>query len=132
MKHDKIEHRLCGQGLRDTLNEPILRIGAEQLSRSDLVNVYGVGNFTAAIRLNHVLGSLGYPTASQLAKIDPQSIARRTGVGETQLYLLSCVLEVKGVDVFAWWRWDREGREVRFSTHKHHAVRRAKKRPHKE
>lgn len=123
---------MFGSTFSQWLNEPILRIGTElSFTRHTLVTHLGCGNWVAAKRLDKTLRHLGLRSIAMINEIDPVSIARRTGVGMSQMYVLTCLLDHVDIDVERWWHWDRD-RHYKFSTYKYRKVQRAKRRERKK
>jgi hypothetical protein len=94
-----------------------------------MVEDLGCANFVAAVTLQKVLRKFGITTPSQLFKTDPFSIVRVKGVGETTMFVAMCILDAAQYNVKDWWGW-KETNELKFSSFKHNATRRASKAKH--
>lgn len=110
------------------LDQPIFKVGEWQYTRRQMVEVLQCANFIAAARLAKVLKRLGVQSAAQLNKLDPYSLARTKGIGESSIFVAMCILDAGGYDVLKWWAYKEN--VVRFATFKHHAINRATKRKH--
>ena len=120
--------KIIGKGFADKLDEIVFDIGSLQYSRRQMVEELGCANFIAAARLQKVLRRLGIKNGKQLYNLDPLSLARAKGIGETALFVAMCILDSGNLDVVEWWQYN--GNRTKFSTFKSHALRRAKKRGH--
>jgi hypothetical protein len=111
----------------DKLDEAIIHVSQDiSFSRRDMVEELGCANFIAATNLNKVLRRLGIVSPSQLYRTDPYSLVRAKGIGEAAMFVAMCILDYHKYDVVKWWGW--KGNDVKFSTFKHNAIRRASKR----
>jgi len=122
--------KTIGKGFADKLDEFIFEVSQDlSYSRREMVDELGCANFIAAARLAKVLRKLKIYTPGQLHRLDPFSLARSKGIGESALFVAMCILEAKGYDVEKWWGW-KGTNVVKFSTFKSHAM--AKARRHKQ
>lgn len=119
---------VIGKEFADKLDEVVFDVGSLTMrySRRQMVEKLGCANFIAAARLQKVLRKLNVDTTLQLFKLDPFSLARSKGIGETSLFVAMCILESDGFNSIDWWQY--KGNAVKFSTFKHHAMRRARRR----
>lgn len=113
-------HATLGKGFADKTDEIVFAIGDMEFSRREFIDTIGNANFIAASRLTKVLKRLKINTITKLHKIDPYSLYRVKGIGDTAVYVAMCVLASHGADVIKWW-----GPET---VEKHAAIRKAKKR----
>ena len=124
----KTTTKILGKTFSDHLDELIIDAGPQlQFSRRTMITEVGCANFIAARAVHSLFNRLGITTARQLFHTDPFSLARVRGVGETALFVVACILDAKGHDVEQWWGW-KDTNVVKFSTFKHHATVRARKR----
>lgn len=125
---EKVE-TVIGKGFADKLDEEVFKVGVAWFyTRREMVEDLGCANFIAASRLSSVLKRLDIKTPTQLFKLDPFSLARAKGIGEAALFVAMCILDAKGFDILDW--WGRKGNATKFSTFKHNALRRSRKRKH--
>ena len=117
-----------GKTFADMLDEPIIEISKElNFTRRDMIENLGCANFAAASRLERVLNKLKITTIRQLFHTDPFSIARVKGIGATCIYVAMCILDYGQYNVEEWWGW-KESNNLKFSSYKHNATKRASKR----
>lgn len=122
----KVE-KIIGKSFADRLDEEMFAVSPKwTYSRREMVEVIGCANFIAAAKLSKILRKLGITTAQKLFDVDPVSLARVKGIGESSMFVALCVLEVSGHDVEKWWGY--KGNNTKFSTFKHHAMSRASRR----
>lgn len=115
-----------GKTFADNLNEKILDSGSIQFTRHEIVNLLGCANLIAASKLNKVLRRLHIDSHKELWKLGPFALARLQSVGMATMYVAMCVLDYHKYDVIEWWSYDEN--ELKFSSFKYKAMRRAKKR----
>ena len=119
-----------GKTFADKLDEIVLDIGPKLIfTRRDMVEELGCANFVAGARLQKVLRRLGIETAAELFRTDPFSIVRCKGIGETSMFVAMCILDHAQYNVEDWWGW-KETNDLKFSSFKHNATRRARKSKH--
>lgn len=119
-----------GKTFADKLDEVVLDVSPQlSFTRRSMVEDLGCANFVAAVTLQKVLRKFGITTPSQLFKTDPFSIVRVKGVGETTMFVAMCILDAAQYNVKDWWGW-KETNELKFSSFKHNATRRASKAKH--
>lgn len=118
--------RILGKTFADKLDETVFNVGAMKYSRRQMVDELGCANFIAAIRLQKALRRLGISTPAQLNKLDPFSLARVRGIGESSLFVAMCILDHNQYNVIDWWEY--KDNVAKFSTFKHHAMQRANRR----
>lgn len=123
----KVVEETLGKSFADTLDEVIISHGYLEFTRRQMVEHLGCPNFNAASRFNKVLKKFDIRTAVQLFNTNPLDLASTKGVGMAQLFVAMCILDYVEKDVAAWWGW-KETNLVKFSTFKHRALVRAKKR----
>jgi len=129
LTREKVEITI-GKGFADKLDETIIHVSQDiSFTRREMVEKLGCANFLAAARLEKVLKKLRIFTPSQLHKTDPFSIVRIKGVGKAVMFVAMCILDSKGYDVVKWWGW-KGTNNIKFSTFKHNAIKRAKKIKH--
>lgn len=120
---------VIGKGFADKLEEEVFKVGTTwTYTRREMVEELDCANFIAAVRLAKVLSKLGIHTPTQLSKLDPFSLARAKGIGEAALFVAMCILDHSGYDVIKWWHY--KNNTTKFSTFKHHTIRKASKRKH--
>ena len=113
----KVE-KIIGKTFADRLDEDIFKVSDNwALTRREMVSLIGCGNFIAAAKLAKVLKRLKVNNPAQLFKIDPVSLARVKGIGESSIFVAMCILDSSGYDVITWWN-----KETKFS-----AVKKARK-----
>jgi hypothetical protein len=122
MDRTKIE-RVIGKTFADKLEELVIDSGKIQVSRRMMIDEVGCANFAAASRLNKLLNRLGVGTISQLFKLDPASLARTKGIGESSIFVAMCLLDCHDVDVLEWWSTDAK----KFATVKRTVMKKSKK-----
>lgn len=122
IQRDKVE-TVIGKGFADKLDEEIFKVGEWFYTRREMVEDLGCANFIAAVRLAKVLKRLNIKTAAQLHRIDPLSLARAKGIGETAIFVAMCILDASGYDVLKWWSYKDNKAKVS-------SITRAKKRGH--
>lgn len=123
----KVEN-IIGKGFADKLDELIVDSGKLVYTRREMVEHLGCANFIAAAKLSKILRRLGISTPAQLNNMDPYSLARVKGIGESCLFVALCILEAAEYDVEEWWQYKENN--VKFSSFKSHATSRASKRKH--
>lgn len=123
---EKVE-KVIGKGFADRLDEQVFTVTINWFyTRREMVEELGCANFIAAARLAKVLKRLEINKPEQLFRLDPFSLVRSKGIGEAALFVAMCILDVNKFDVIKWWGFT--GTTVKFSSYKHHAMRRASKR----
>lgn len=127
ISRDSVE-KVIGKTFADKLDTVVFVLGKEEFTHRQMVEDIGCANFIAAARLSKVLKRLKIETPAQLYKTDPFSLARAKGIGETALFVAMCILDKHRYDVMKWWEYKQEDNVVKFSTFKHHALRRASRR----
>jgi hypothetical protein len=125
----KIVEEVIGKSFADHLDTPIFHVVDHfSFTRREMVEELGCANFIAAARLAKVLKRLGVESAAQLHQLDPFSLARARGIGESALFVATCILDASGYSVQRWWKWKQNDNVVKFSTFKRRALNRASKR----
>jgi hypothetical protein len=124
----KVVEKTIGKTFADKLDSVVINVSQElSFTRREMVEVLGCANFAAATRLEKVLKRLKIFTAAQLHRTNPFDIVRVRTIGETSIYVAMCILDAAKYDVEKWWGW-KDTNDVKFSSFKHNAIRRAKKR----
>jgi len=121
----KVESTI-GKGFADKLDEVVFRADGWDYTRREMVELLGCANFIAAARLAKVVKRLGIKSPAQLFRFDPFSLVRTKGIGEACIFVAMCILDHNEYDIMAWWKFDRDN-VTKFSSFKHHAMRRASK-----
>lgn len=119
---------IIGKGFADKLDELIVESGKLVYTRRQMVEQLGCANFVAAAKLSKILRRLGISTPAQLNNMDPLSLARVRGIGESCLFVALCILEANEYDVEDWWQY--KDNNVKFSSFKAHAITHARRRKH--
>jgi len=123
---EKVE-KIIGKGFADKLDTEVFLVSESfSFTRREMVDDLGCANFIAAAKLAKVLRRLQIFNIRQLYNIDPLSLARSKGIGETALFVAMCILDTNDYDVEKWWKY--KDNTVKFSTFKHHAISRSSKR----
>ena len=105
---------VIGKTFADKLDEEIFKVNINWFyTRREMVETLGCANFIAAVKLAKVLKRLKVEGPKQLAKIDPISLARARGIGESALFVAMCILDAEGNDPIKWW-----GQESKFGSYK--------------
>lgn len=117
---------VVSKGFADKLDEAVFIVGATEYSRRMMVEKLGCANFIAAAKLTKVLRRLKVDSIKALWDMNPVDLARAKGIGEASIFVVMCLLDAHGKDVKKWWGWNDN--VVKFSTFKHHAITRAKRR----
>lgn len=126
----KTVENTIGKSFADKLDEIIINVSPKlRFTRRQIVDDLGCANFVAAIRLEKALRKLGIETPAQLFRTDPFSLVRVKGIGETSVFVAMCILDFAQYNVEEWWGW-KETNELKFSSFKHNATKRASKRKH--
>ena len=99
--HD--HEKFLGKHFVTRQDAPILRIGGREWSRTELVQVIGVGNFAAAGALTTVCRKAGIKSVEELYAVDPRELASVKGFGETKVFVAMAVLQAEGFDARGWW-----------------------------
>lgn len=121
---------IISKGFADKLDEVILDISPKlTFTRRQMVEDLGCANFVAAAVLQKALRKLDIQTPAQLFKTDPFSLVRVRGVGEATIFVAMCILDAAEYNVAEWWGWKKTN-DVKFSSFKHNATRRASKAKH--
>lgn len=123
----KVE-KIIGKGFADKLDELIVESGKLVYTRRQMVEQLGCANFVAAAKLSKILRRLDISTPAQLNNMDPFSLARVKGIGESCLFVALCILEANEYDVEDWWQY--KDNNVKFSSFKHNATKRARSKKH--
>src|SRR3970040_2435368 len=123
----KVEN-IIGKGFADKLDEVVIESGKLIYTRREMVERLGCANFIAAAKLSKILRRLGIATPAQLNNMDPFSLARVKGIGESCLFVALCILEEAEYDVEEWWQY--KDNNVKFSSFKAHAITHSRKRKH--
>lgn len=118
-----IVNAIIGKGFADKLDEPIFEVGGWIYTRRGMVEELGCANFIAAAKLAKVLRRLKINSSLKLYRLDPGSLARTKGIGESCLFVAMCILDYKGFDLEKWWGTDR----AKFSAVKHQTLKQARK-----
>lgn len=119
---------IIGKGFADKLDELIIESGKLVYTRRQMVEQLGCANFIAAAKLSKILRRLSITTPAQLNNMDPFSLARVKGIGESCLFVALCILEANEYDVEEWWQY--KDNSVKFSSFKSHAIASSRKRKH--
>lgn len=102
----EVIHATLGKGFADKMDDMILNVSSElSYSRREMIDFIGNANFSAAARLNKVLKKLKVSTIKDLAKLDPFSMYRMKGIGDTTVYVAMCILDAHKYNVMEWWNW---------------------------
>ncbi len=109
--------KVIGKGFADKLDEPVFTSGNWEITRRKMVSDIGCANFIAAGKLAKVLRRLKINSPTQLYRLDPVSLARAKGIGESCIFVAMCILAYNEYDVIKWW-----DKETKFS-----AVKKARK-----
>lgn len=121
---------IIGKGFADKLDEVVLEVSPQlTFTRRQMVEDLGCANFVAAAILQKALRKLSIATPAQLFKTDPFSLVRTKGIGEAAMFVAMCILDTAQYNVKDWWGW-KETNDLKFSSFKHNATRRASKRKH--
>lgn len=128
LKRDTID-KTIGKGFADKLDEPLFSLFGVEISKRMMIEELGCANFQAGVRLGKALRKLDISTPAQLNRTNPFDLARLRTVGEATMYVAMCVLDSHDYDVEKWWGW-KDTNDVKFSSFKHHAMRRAKRNGH--
>jgi hypothetical protein len=115
-------------GFVDALKAPDYSIGGVPLSRQDLIDKLGVGNFNAASRVTKALRRHKITTVEQLLRTHPLDLGNIRGFGEACLWVTMHFIDWQGYSVEKWWGWRKEENQVKFSTFRHRALKRRKRR----
>lgn len=122
--------QVIGKGFADKLDAPIFNMSnGWQYTRRQMVEDLGCANFIAAAKLSKVLGRLKIHSPAQLFRLDPASLARTSGIGESCLFVAMCILDAAQYNVMEWWEYKRDN-VVKFSTFKQQVIKKARKRKH--
>ena len=127
MLERKTVEATIGKGFADHLDEYIMPNLA--ITRRAMVENLGCANFIAAARLDKVLKRLGVDSPAKLWKTNPMDLARVRGIGAAAMFVAMCFLDATQYNVAEWWGW-KETNELKFSSFKANAVRRARKSRH--
>jgi hypothetical protein len=122
IERTKIE-KIIGKTFADKLDELVIDCGSIQVSKRMMVDEVGCANFIAASRLSKVLRRLGINTIIQLYKLDPASLARTRGIGESSIFVAMCLLDAYEYDILDWWKTDSK----KFASVKRKTMSKAKK-----
>lgn len=102
MSRKKWEEKV-GKSFLNHLDETILEIGKDQISRRDLVEKMRCGNFAAAVRLHHALQDFEPRSVRDIARrVCVADLFAIKGVGEATIYVWMCVLEHSSVNPTSW------------------------------
>lgn len=119
--------KVIGKGFADKLDEQIFAVDYDfGYTRREMVEKLGCANFIAAARLAKVLRRLNINSPAKLNRLDPFSLARARGIGESALFVAMCILDAHGYDVIKWWHF--KGNVAKFSSFKAHAISHARRR----
>jgi hypothetical protein len=124
IERTKVE-QVIGKTYADKLDEAIFRVGNWEYTRREMVDDLGCASFIAATRLAKVLRRLNVMSPAQLNRLDPSSLARTKGIGESSLFVAMCILDHAQYNILDW--WGMKDNVVKFSTFKHNVIRRARK-----
>lgn len=128
LNREKIEGTI-GKGFADKMDELVMDASEElSFTRREMIEDIGCANFIAAATLSKVLKRLNITTVKQLWATDPFSLVRSKRIGEAAMYVAMCILDTRKYSVVKWWGW--KGNDVKFSTFKHNATRKASRRKH--
>jgi hypothetical protein len=125
----EVVDKTIGKTFADKLDEKLTIIFGVEISKRIMVEEMGCANFQAAVRLGKALKKLDIHTPAQLHKTSPFDLARLRTVGEATIYVAMCILDSHEYDVEKWWGW-KDTNDLKFSSFKHSAMRRAKKNGH--
>ena len=92
-----------GKRFADTLDEPFVVLCGETWTRRLVVELMGLANLVAVKRLEKALKKLSVDRAPMLYDIDPMSLYRMKGVGDTQVFVAMSLLHAHGYDPVLWW-----------------------------
>jgi hypothetical protein len=94
---------LLGKTFVDRQNEVVLKIGKDEWSRQELVEVLKCGNFAAAARLTKTLQDDRVNSVVDACRhLSLQDLLEREGVGETTAYVFMCAVDAVGKDPVRW------------------------------
>lgn len=115
-------HATLGKTFADKLDEPVISVSDElNYSRREMVDFIGNANFSAASRLNKALKKLKVTTIKGLYEIDPFSLYRMKGIGDTTVFVVMCILNAHKYNVMEWWNWkDAEQKKAAIARAKKH------------
>lgn len=118
--------KVIGKGFADKLDEPIFYVNVEWVyTRRQMVEEINCANFIAAARLAKALKKLGIASPAKLYKVDPVSLARIKGIGESSIFVAMCILYANRYDIVGWWQY--KGNMNKFSSFKANAMKRTRK-----
>lgn len=126
MLDSRVVSKLIGKDVVNRLSELVIDCGELQITKNDLVQTYGSGNWRAARNVNRALRRLGLKTPKAIYRVDPFSFARLSRFGSDSFFVLMCILDHHGYSVTKWWGW-KEDNVLKFSTFRHRAITRASK-----
>lgn len=99
-------HATLGKTFADRVDDVILDVSDElRYTRREMIDFIGNANFSAAARLNKALKKLKVKTIKQLFEVDPFSLFRMKGVGDTTVFVVMCILDAHKYNVMEWWAW---------------------------
>jgi hypothetical protein len=110
----KVE-KIVGKTFADELDKPVFKAYNWEITKRRMVDDIGCGNFIAAARLSKVLRRLKVSTPSQLFKLDPASLARVRGIGESSIFVALCILDFAQYNIEEWWDTERKFRTVKIT-----------------
>jgi len=108
----KVE-KIVGKPFADKLDEPVFKVNNWVYTRRQMVEDVGCANFIAASRLAKVLRRLGVAGAGGLFKLDPASLARVRGIGESSIFVALCILDHAQYNINDWWDTEAKFRTVK-------------------
>lgn len=99
-------HATLGKTFADKIDLTVIDVSDEiHYTRRELVDFIGCANFKAASLLNKALRKLKITTIKGLYKVDPLSLYRIKGVGDTTVFVAMCILDAHKYNVMDWWAW---------------------------
>lgn len=97
------EHQqFLGTSFVNRQNEIVLRVGAHEWTRMQLVQTIGVGNMSAAAKLSSILRRIKVNSLEKLYAVDPRDFALIPRLGETTIFVAMAVLQANGFNVNHW------------------------------
>lgn len=112
----------------DGLDKLVIDVSNDiSFTKRQMIEDLDCGNFLAGVRLSKALKKLGIRTIKQLFNIDPSSLLRIKGIGETAVYVAMCMLDKRGFNVEVWWGWKQGDNVVKFSAYQRQVKIRARR-----
>lgn len=96
-------HATVGKGMADKQEEICFQLGGNTYSKRIFLEDIGVANWVAIAKLSKVLRRLKITTPEGLFKLDPYSLHRAKGIGDTALFVAMHILHYHGYKPMEWW-----------------------------